>query len=410
MIHLSSNTDLITKFNEFEDSSVESKFLYHELKQLKSLIDESDLKFDTSKLLHHLALTENLVNDIWAQFKNYPIITTFDRLNIPKDVHDEINPRNSLNTDFINFLQMILLKSEFNFAIDSDVYEKSSSYAVLQENLNRQAEIKQEHIVEANHEEKERLPMIYCLCREYEYGTMIECDQCNEWYHNVCVGEPEDDQSDPNASEDDSYSCPICKLIDSNETKDSFLKGQASIEDLIKTVDHIKTFKVHPSNELTKLNKFIDEMKSNESLFKEISYKIKGSSVSLKEKISRLKFTLRKLYGAPILIEDLFIALLADTRALLKLDNESQLGPEESKPVINGPPIFATRIDESEAERPTPNEQPIYESAPTAEYSNKVTNPTPGLSDASTAIKQEFNNSFQADRIKNDEITPVSNS
>ena len=34
----------------------------------------------------------------------------------------------------------------------------------------------------------ERVGEVYCLCRIATHGVMIECEHCNEWYHNECLG------------------------------------------------------------------------------------------------------------------------------------------------------------------------------------------------------------------------------
>ena len=31
-------------------------------------------------------------------------------------------------------------------------------------------------------------PQLYCLCRQPQYGEMVGCDNCSEWYHFSCVG------------------------------------------------------------------------------------------------------------------------------------------------------------------------------------------------------------------------------
>lgn len=39
---------------------------------------------------------------------------------------------------------------------------------------------------------------VYCLCRKHEYGEMVACDNCDEWFHFSCVGlksEPVDDST-----------------------------------------------------------------------------------------------------------------------------------------------------------------------------------------------------------------------
>ena len=33
---------------------------------------------------------------------------------------------------------------------------------------------------------------VYCTCRQPEGGRMIQCDQCNEWYHEECTSVPKE--------------------------------------------------------------------------------------------------------------------------------------------------------------------------------------------------------------------------
>jgi hypothetical protein len=33
----------------------------------------------------------------------------------------------------------------------------------------------------------ELIGQAYCLCRNANHGTMIECETCNEWYHVPCL-------------------------------------------------------------------------------------------------------------------------------------------------------------------------------------------------------------------------------
>ncbi|VDH99607.1 Hypothetical predicted protein [Mytilus galloprovincialis] len=50
----------------------------------------------------------------------------------------------------------------------------------------------------------------YCICRGPDTGeTMIQCDQCKEWFHLTCVGISVSEVEEINI-----YTCPNCSLID----------------------------------------------------------------------------------------------------------------------------------------------------------------------------------------------------
>lgn len=48
---------------------------------------------------------------------------------------------------------------------------------------------------------------VYCICRvpDGEFGSMIACDDCEEWFHMSCVDVPEE-----SAGDIAKYSCPSC--------------------------------------------------------------------------------------------------------------------------------------------------------------------------------------------------------
>ncbi|KAJ1914399.1 hypothetical protein H4219_004817 [Mycoemilia scoparia] len=48
---------------------------------------------------------------------------------------------------------------------------------------------------------------IYCICRDYEHGFMIECDSCHEWYHARCLRIKR-----KSAKNGDVFVCPLCNF------------------------------------------------------------------------------------------------------------------------------------------------------------------------------------------------------
>ena len=46
---------------------------------------------------------------------------------------------------------------------------------------------------------------VYCICRRGEEGFMIQCSDCNEWFHGECVRVTEQD-----ADQIEDYFCDTC--------------------------------------------------------------------------------------------------------------------------------------------------------------------------------------------------------
>lgn len=323
LIHLSGNVGLIDQFNTFVNSPQHQRFTYHEIRQLKTSIDESGLKFDTTLLINNLFAAERWVFLAWEIFRHIKIITTFEKTLLEK--RSDIDPRLTLNAELVDVLESIWAKLSVSFATDTDMFENSSSYAVYDE------ETPEQDLVE------EKPPMIYCLCREYEYGTMIECDKCNEWYHNGCVNEPEVQ------NEDDTYSCPMCKLVDSLENSDNFVTKQVTSRQVLDLIDNVKGLKVRPVNEIDLLEDIGKKMSETHSEIIRIIDNISDSPDAIRIKIRKLKFLLRKVYGSPILCEDSLRSLLNVVRVL-----EQQVPPQAPEapkvvPVMLEP--FKTNIE-----------------------------------------------------------------
>lgn len=336
LLHLSANVNLINRFNDFVGSPQERIFPYHEIRQLKTAIDESGLRFDTTLLINSLFAAEEWIYIVWEKFRDIQIITTFDKSLVDKQ-NPDIDPRLSLNAELIAVLDTIRAKNTFSFANDSDQYKHSSSFAPYHESNPEEENLP---------DEQDKPPMIYCLCREYEYGTMIECDKCNEWYHNSCVNEPEvQDES----SEDDNYSCPMCKLVDSGEVYDGFLTKQITSNQVFDLMNDGRSLKVRPVNEFNLLEDICNMIiEINTHIRNQIDHIANGAD-SIKIKISKFKFYLRKIYGAPILCQDslgrlLHVIRIFEHQANIQVPEVPQVKQEVTKPV----PIANTDIPVAE--------------------------------------------------------------
>ncbi|KAG2386899.1 hypothetical protein C9374_001934 [Naegleria lovaniensis] len=49
---------------------------------------------------------------------------------------------------------------------------------------------------------------LYCFCQQHSFGDMVECDNCNKWFHCSCVGENIEDYPG-----DVKYFCKYCKSL-----------------------------------------------------------------------------------------------------------------------------------------------------------------------------------------------------
>ncbi|KRZ99749.1 uncharacterized protein AC631_04479 [Debaryomyces fabryi] len=295
LISLKQNSQLVEQFIDFKDTLASNgKFTIQEIKQLQTSIIESGLKFQMGLLDSHLSNAEDWVSKVWKIFKDIKIITVLNR---EVNSTDGINPKLNINDSLMEKIEQVINKNEFSLSLKSDSYSKSSSHIHYKE--------------ESDPLENSDQQQIYCSCREFEFGTMIECDKCKEWYHTQCVNEPALESDNNN---DDNYSCPICKLIDSGIFTDHFLTKQVTYRQLLALVVEGKQLNVFPINELTKLEQLSNFVTD---YFKDLNLeidKVKQSDEQLANKIDYLRFFLRKVYGAGILIEELLTDLLSTIR------------------------------------------------------------------------------------------------
>ncbi|RCK60593.1 Protein ECM5 [Candida viswanathii] len=282
---LHANLKTIRQFKELGDAS------YPEVKQLYNSIQESGLKFKTDELTERLVATESWIESVWTKISASKLITTLN-----KDVDlDHLNPKLTMHTKLVEKLLQILYKSEFSLS-DDDKYEESSSYLALYEPENSDAASK-----------------YYCICREYEYGTMVECDKCKEWYHVQCVK----DVSNP---DDDKYTCPTCLLIGARLVKDGIVGKQITLHELKEIYAEGKALKTYPVNELTILNDLIMALGDYHKTYQHMIY-VATEESNIEKKLDVLRFILRKLYASGVLLEDLWehvLDLIKEFEEILK--------------------------------------------------------------------------------------------
>lgn len=318
LVNLKHNSELIEQFKDtINGLQTDRHFTMHEMKQLQGLINDSALKFQSRVLPSQLTKAENWITLVWENFKELEIKTV--QTKAPDGFIDDINPKFNMKDEIIERLLQVFHKNEFSFALSSDLYTNSSSYDYYKEDNDSSGDQGQQQI--------------YCVCREFEYGTMIECDKCKEWYHTQCVDESAVESDDSN---DDNYACPICKLIESGLFTDQFLSKQVTYRQLLKLLADGKLLSVYPVNELNCLeavSNFTTEAFKNMNVAID---EIKQSKEQLLSKVDRLRFFLRKVYGAGILIEELLTDLLSTIRKF-EYDLSSQMSHIQLEKEVNEP-------------------------------------------------------------------------
>ena len=226
------------------------------------------------------------------------VITT---LNKRIDV-DHLNSKLTINAKLVEKLLHLLYKSEFSLSED-DKYEESSSYLAIK--LDQ---------ADALQEDDEITPKYYCVCREYEYGTMVECDKCNEWYHVQCVK----DVSNPDA---DKYICPTCLVISMSSNYNQFLQDQITLGELKEIYAQGELLNAQSINEMIIMKDLIDELtKHHIGLQDQIARVVLQSDITTK--LDCLRFILRKLYGNGVLLNDIWdhvLNLIRNMKRFLKM-------------------------------------------------------------------------------------------
>ncbi|RLV96286.1 Multicopy suppressor of chk1 protein 1 [Spathaspora sp. JA1] len=330
-LHL--NAKLITEVKNFNTSVVSDsmKFPYADIKHLQNSMSESGLKFDVTLLTNILTGTEEWVSKTYQTFDRIKLVTT-----LSKDVDlEHLNPKLSMNSKLIEKLYQLLYKSEFSLS-DDDKYHESSSYTAR-----------------FGDENSDVSPKFYCICREYEFGTMVECDKCNEWYHVQCVK----DTSNPN---DDKYKCPTCILIDSVDTKDLFLQSQMSLFEIKTILSQGEGLKVYPTNELTVLKEIITTLDKYHNEYEIKIAEVVNGSTSIDLKLDSLRFILRKLYGCGLFLDDLWEHLLNLIKEFENIWKEAEDNVDlRTNSHSADQPLVANAPETSEVNKDNLSEEPV---------------------------------------------------
>lgn len=312
-------------FEQYKNVVAGERLSYQDAKHLQNSLIESGLKLNLGHLNDELTNVENWLNNLSEVVKAAKVVTTLNKGEKPSDISSKL----TIIPELVEKAQAILDKSEFSFSNNDDQYEISSSYLL------------KFHKDESD-EGEEKAPKYYCMCREFEFGTMIECDKCNEWYHVQCVKAESKD-----GDEDENYSCPLCNIIESESDADKFTADQVTLYKVSEFLKESENLKIYPPNEIEMLRKLVtSHIQISEEYNRQID-EIDASSQSTALKDDILKHISRKLYGSGILIGDLFEKSI---HLIRKYENELKVTriPEAHN---NGHSIGATSI--------YPNDQPL---------------------------------------------------
>lgn len=288
-------SDIIAKYQEFlrrlsdpKQPGENSSYTLQDIMQLFSTLQESRLRFDEKNLLVEIQMAQAWSAEVASEFHQAGFRST------------ALAPsRPNLSSTIAFFCN----KNKYSFAID-DNYMLSSSRLLYEEERGMGTQA---------HDYRQ----IYCVCREHEAGTMIECDTCKEWYHVQCI--QEDDGGHFEAPEN--YLCPLCAVVSSNDFGDWMTRSKITVDRLQELVTKGNAILVSP-NELFKLTQLLHGSEYAAQWMTEAVTQIKVSQDSIKEKVDKMRFYLRKSYGASVLLLKFFHDTLAEIRHLLAVSDD----------------------------------------------------------------------------------------
>lgn len=198
-------------------------------------------------------------------------------------------PKLACNPEVIKKISLIADTCATNFALsEDDPFTESSGYTYVFD-------------LEDNYDEQK--PIRYCLCRELEEGTMIECDKCHEWYHVHCVSKISEI-----GGEDDKYSCPACNVLEVYRASLVYPVFDDKITDTVlqDIAQRGHQLKVVPEVELQSLDELLEGLQSAKEYFaqqqEDTEYNQHGVIYQL--------FLLRKVIGAPVAVSSMLAHLL----------------------------------------------------------------------------------------------------
>jgi hypothetical protein len=132
------------------------------------------------------------------------------------------------------------------------------------------------------------IPEAFCICRRAEAGMMIECDLCQEWYHDKCLKIVRG-----NVNQDGKYACPVC------DWKVGVPRDYArpTFEDLGRWREDLPKLSFQPEE-----HQILDKIIRDALAFRTHITVYCNSALSTASKPETQRFYLRKLMGAGILL------------------------------------------------------------------------------------------------------------
>ncbi|KAK5119916.1 hypothetical protein LTR85_007242 [Meristemomyces frigidus] len=132
---------------------------------------------------------------------------------------------------------------------------------------------------------------VFCICRKPEAGMMIECEICHEWYHGKCLK-----IARGKVKEDDKYTCPVCDW----RVKIPRDAARPKLEELQNWLAELDTLPFQPEEEHV-LTTIVQHGTAYRDFLRPF---INPENPTTPEEIETLRFHLRKIEGADILLTE----------------------------------------------------------------------------------------------------------
>lgn len=257
-------------------ASRQLRMSFQETKYLQRSIVDSKLVYDEKVLSELFKNTEAWIDLVFSRIEKTQIAMN----SILADALLK-NPSSQQSLSCADKLTLILKQIETIFS-DSDNYDRCSSFLAANSVTSDASEVAS--------------PLRYCFCRGYEFGTMVECEACKEWYHLSCV------TSGMNALiEEENYICIMCSdALAERGIKLSLLARKLLLTELRGFIQQYDLLTVYPSAEGETLLKICTRaakaFKATETQVNSILADPAPTLLTPDE----LRFWLRKLYGCGI--------------------------------------------------------------------------------------------------------------
>lgn len=374
LIELRNLSAMLEKFNTMLNGIKNGEtYLYQQVKNLKKNTEASGLKLRRTIIADSLKACD----DWLSRFNDYLESVKFPSALQP-EIPNDVNAKLTLHSGVIKKLRKIIGKVKVSYDFESDDYIKSTTYQVIAE------ESKEVATAEPQTEQVsgfvDNKPAIYCMCREPEFGEMIECDVCKEWYHLACVHESENEMD-----EDSKYSCPMCRAV---EGMDIDIVNPAHYSKLVEFDNAASKLIPQPPNELSLLKALAEHINVLVARMKEF---VQGcGSLAPTMALDRYRFVLRKLHGSPVLIEELYDDIKKRVREL-----QEQVGPITTQQTTSQ---SATQADDTAVEQDFPVAvAPVPEMVNTDELTNGYAEHTQETADSQIPASEDVSVNFKSE-------------